>query len=217
MDCETARGLFVAGLLGSGTAAEDAAGHAAACETCREEFRGLAATWAALGDLRPIAPSLAADRRIRRRLELQRVRETLGSLTQWQRAALVGVVGFLVSLGLSLVVPYDAMVELCRELASALVPTPGAYLVAGLLYGLVPMALGVALLRHHGAAGSVLGALEATVVFLALLLPYVVALCGAFPLALLIGFLGGITVGAVAGSVAGVWVSRRPAAAEAST
>jgi hypothetical protein len=214
MDCQTARELYVAGLLSSSPASEEATQHGAACEVCREEFRGLAATWAALGELGPIAPSPEADGRIRRRLQLEAARGTLGSLAAWQRAALVGVVGFVVSLGLSLVVPYDTMVELCRELGSALVPEPGAYLAAGFLYGLVPMVVGVSLLRKHRAVTTVLGALEATAVFLVVLLPYVVALCGSFPLAFLVGFLGGITVGAVGGSLTGVWVSRWPLAPE---
>lgn len=215
MDCQTVRELYVASLLGPGPGSVEVDRHLVSCPGCREELLGVAATWAALGDLPRAEPSPAVARRLRRRLRLEAAREALGSLAHWQQAALVGVVGFVVSVLLSLVVPYDTIVALCREIVPSVLPTPGAYLVAGVVYGLVPMALGSTLLTRLLAPHGLVGALEAAAVFLAVLLPYAVLLCGEFPLALLIGFLGGITAGAVAGSLAGTWLTRRPANMEA--
>lgn len=215
MDCQTVRELYVASLLGPGLGSVEVDRHLASCPGCRQELLGLAATWAALGDLPLAEPSPAVARRLRRRLRLEAAREALGSLAHWQQAALVGVMGFVVSVLLSLSLPYDTIVAICREIVPSVLPTPGAYLVAGVVYGLVPMALGSALLTRLLAPHGLVGALEAAAVFLAVLLPYAVLLCGEFPLALLIGFLGGITAGAVAGSLAGTWLTRRPANMEA--
>lgn len=210
MDCETVRELYVAALTGSIAQTEATNHHIESCQACRTELRSLAATWAALGDLAPAEPSRAVGRRLRRRVRLEAAREALGSLARWQQGALTGVVGFVLSVLLSLAVPYDTMVAACRELAPTVLPTAGAYLVAGLLYGLVPMAAGAVLQARLRADGGVFGALEAVAVFVAVLLPYVLVLCGAFPPVLLLGFLGGISVGALVGSVGGTWIVRRP-------
>jgi hypothetical protein len=138
-------------------------------------------------------------------------RETLVSLERWQQAALVGVVGFAVSVLLGLVVPYETMVAACREIVPAVLPTPLAYVLAGVLYGLVPLLVATTLQARWLGAAGVVGVLEAPAVFLVALLPYVVLRCGDFPMALLTGFIGGIAVGAIAGGGAGTVIGRRHA------
>ena len=210
MECKTVRELYVAALADAVSASEDVDRHMASCQACSEELRGLAATWAALGDLPLVEPRPELARRLRRRLRVEAGRETLVSLAHWQQAALVGVVGFLLSVLFSLLVPYDTMASSCADAVRKVLPTPGAYLVAGVLYGLVPLAIGSWLQARLAGRQTALGALESVVIFLGILAPYVLVRCAEFPVALLLGFLGGITLGAVAGAAAGTWLTRRP-------
>ena len=210
MECKTVRELYVAALADAVSASEEVDHHMASCRACHEELRGLAAAWAALGDLPRVEPPPEIDRKLRRRLRVEAARETVASLAHWQQAALVGVVAFSLSVVLSLVVPYHTMVAACAEVLTKVLPTPGAYLLAGMLYGVLPLAIGSALQARLAGRQSALGALESVVVFVVILVPYVLVRCGEFPLALLIGFLLGITAGAAAGSAAGTWLTRRP-------
>lgn len=70
---------------------------------------------------------------------------------------------------------------------------------------------GVAIPARGAAVPGVLGLLEAPVVFLIALVPYVLSRCGDFPLALLVGFIAGIAAGAIAGGGAGTWLGHRHA------
>lgn len=209
MDCETVRELYISALVGSGLLSEEVDRHVASCVACREEIQSLAATWSSLGTLRLVEPSPRVTGRLRRRLRVEAAKETLLSAEHWQPAALVGVVAFSFSVLLSLVVPYDGLVAACREVVMGILPTSGAYVLAGALYGLLPLAVCSALQARFAGGQSALGAIESVVVFAVTLLPYVLVRCAEFPLALLVGFVGGITAGAVAGSATGVWLRRR--------
>lgn len=200
MECQRARELYV-GTLGLGEAADEGAGHhLASCQTCQGEVRGLEAAWEALAALPPLQPTPAVARTLARRVHRASVREALVATDAWRQAALAGVAGFAISLLLSLLVPYETMVALCQRLVP-LTPTAG-YLVAGVLYGLLPMSIG-ALLQSRTAPAGVRG-LEAAVVFMVVLTPYVLLRCAGFPAAFLAGFVGGIAVGAAAGSTAAI-------------
>ena len=205
----------MAALADAVSASEEVDHHMTSCQACREELRGLAAAWAAIGDLPRVEPPPEIDRKLRRRLRVEAAREAVASLAHWQQAALVGVVAFSLSVVLSLVVPYHTMAAACAEGLTKVLPTPGAYLLAGMLYGLLPLAIGSALQARLAGRQSALGAFESVVVFVVILVPYVLVRCSEFPLTLLIGFLLGITAGAVAGSAAGTWLIRRPVHKEA--
>ena len=211
MECEEARLSYVESLVGGREPAEGVTRHLSVCEGCWRDTESLAATWAVLAELPDSEPSPAIARRLGRRVGRESVRETLASLERWQQAALAGLVGFVLSVLLGLAVPYEVMIATCRAIAPAAVPTPLAYLMAGLMYGLVPMAVSVALQPRRASIPGVLGAVEAPLVFLVALAPYVILRCAEFPLALLSGFLGGIAAGAVLGGGAGAWLGRHHA------
>lgn len=210
MDCEEARALLVESLLAGRAPAEAVARHLAGCDPCRAEADGLAATWAALGALPLQEPSGEVARRLRRRLYWEATLELLRSRRRWQEAALAGVLGFLASVLLGLALPYAVVIAACRMVVPGAVD-PLAYLLGGFLYGLVPMALAVAVQARRQAVPTLLGALEAPLVFLAAGLPYVAVRCAEFPPALLAGFAGGIAIGAVVGGGAGARLGRRAA------
>jgi hypothetical protein len=110
---------------------------------------------------------------------------------------------------LSLLLPYDVMVALCRTVAPETMPAAAAYLGAGFLYGLVPMVIVAGLQGGRGGAlAGLVGVLEASIVFLVVVVPYVVAACG-FPPPLLVGFVGGIALGALGGGAAAMGLRRR--------
>lgn len=211
MDCHAVRELYVEAVIAGRAASEEVERHLAACPACREETQTLAATWTALAALPVLEPSPDVARRLHRRVRWEGVREALVSMESWQRAALAGVAGFVVSVVLSLLVPYDTMVAFCQAIAPPSVPAPAAYLLAGVLYGLLPMLIGTALEARGARVVGLMGALEAVIVFLLVLVPYVLLRCGEFPVLLLVGFVGGIGLGATLGSAAGTGLCRRRA------
>lgn len=211
MDCEAARELYVEALAAQRPAAPEAERHAAGCEACRREVAGLAATWAAMASLPVVNPPPGGARAIRRQVRWEAAREVLTSIDAWQRGALAGVAAFVASVVLSLLVPYDTMVAVCRSLVPDAVPAPVPYVVAGLLYGLVPMVIAAMLERRAIGISRLVGGLEAILVFFVVLLPYVLLRCGEFPAALLGGFLAGIALGALSGEVASFRLRRRRA------
>lgn len=210
MDCEDVRAAYAESLVAGQSMADAAAHHLLACSGCREEAERLTATWTALGSLPLAEPSPRVGRILRRRVRWEAAREALRSLERWQEAALAGVVGFVLSVLLGLALPYEVMIAACQAVVPA-VPGALAYLMSGLVYGLIPMALSVAGDAWRRAVPGIVGAVEAPVVFLVALVPYVVLRCGEFPLALLTGFIAGIATGAVLGGGAGAWLGRRHA------
>ncbi len=211
MNCDEVRERYIEALAAGLAVADEVEHHLTRCRSCQDEVRTLAGTWEALSGLPLLEPSAGVARRLHRRLRWEALREAVTSLESWQCAALAGVAGFVVSVLLSLLVPYEAMVRLCESIAPTSVPTPAAYLMAGVLYGLLPMALGTALEARKTALFGLPGALEAALVFMVVLGPYVVLRCGEFPANLLVGFVGGVALGAVVGSVAGTKVLRQAA------
>jgi len=209
MNCQTAQEMVLAARLAGDAAPDEASAHARNCPACTEEIRRLTDTWAALAALPLLAPSPRVSRRLRRRIRWESARETVASVESWQRAALVGVGGFVLSFVLSLLVPYETMVALCQGIAPQVMPSPSAYLAAGSLYGLVPMVIVAAVQGGPPAAlAGLVGVLEAAVVFLMVVIPYVVVACG-FPPPLLVGFVGGMGLGALAGGAAAMTLRHR--------
>lgn len=210
MDCQAVRELYVEALI-VGRASEEVERHLAACPPCRQETHTLAATWTALAALPVLEPSPGLARRLHRRVRWEGIREVLASTEAWRRAALTGVGGFVVSVVLSLLVPYETTVAFCQAIAPPSVPAPAAYLLAGVLYGLLPMLIGTALEARGTRVVGLMGTLEAVIVFLLVLVPYVLLRCGEFPGSLLAGFAGGIALGATLGGAAGTGLRRRRA------
>lgn len=211
MNCERVPELFLDALTPGQPRPQAVDRHLEMCSACRREIDALVATWAALEALPLTEPDPRIGRKLRRLVLWETARETLASLERWRQAALVGVVSFVLSVLLAFAVPYQTMVAACREIVAGVLPTPLAFLLAGVLYGLVPLLIGTAWQARRAGAPGVVGVLEAPLVFLVALVPYVVLRCGEFPLALLTGFIGGIAVGAIAGGGAGTWLGRRHA------
>jgi hypothetical protein len=209
MDCITAQQMLAAALASAEPVPAAAQAHAGSCPACAREAQRLAETWAALGVLPALEPSALAGRRLLRRVRREAAFEALVSPGAWQRAALVGVGAFALALLLSLALPWERLVAACRDLVAQGLPAAGAYVLAGAFYGLLPMAAAGGLQAGLGGRlpGSV-GVVEAVIVFLAVLVPYVVAACG-FPPPLLAAFAAGLAAGAVAGGLAGHGLARR--------
>lgn len=211
MECERVRELYVEALAAGRAPAGEVAGHVQTCVGCREEVPELSATWRLLEVLPALEPRAEVAARLGRRLRWERARETVVALERWQHAALAGVFGFVLSVLLGLAVPYQTLVDLCSRLVSTVLPTPAAYLVAGMVYGLLPMAAGAALLGRRGPRSGAVGLVETLLVFLVVLVPYLILRCSEFPPPLLAGFIGGITLGALAGGAGAAWLRRHAA------
>lgn len=211
MNCQAAQEAFLVACVSGRPVPEAARLHAHECPACTDEARRLADTWAALAALPLLEPSARVSRQLQKRLRWEVARDALGSVGSWQRAALAGVGGFALSFILSLLLPYDLMVALCRAMAPGTMPAATAYLGAGFLYGLVPMVIVAGLQGGRGGAlPGLVSVLEASVVFLVVVVPYVAAACG-FPPPLLVGFVGGIALGALGGGAAAMGLRRRTA------
>lgn len=188
----------------------DVAAHVRGCGGCREELRGLQEVWSALAALPPLTPPPAIGWRLMQRIRRESARRELASVESWQRAAFAGVSAFILAVILSLLLPFEGMVDVCRALVPSALPTPATYLLAGLLYGILPMIGGTALPSLRATAtGGVVGALEAALVFMVVLTPYVVLRCAEFPLPLLAGFIAGIALGAAGGGAVGAGLRHR--------
>lgn len=209
MDCDTARDLAIDGLAAGRSMPDDVTAHVRGCRGCREELRSLEEASAALVALPLSTPPPAVRRRLTQRIRRESARRALVSLESWQRAAFTGVSAFVLALVLSLVLPFETMVDACRALARGALPTPATGLLAGLIYGVLPMIGGMALGWPRTGASGAVSALEAAVVFMVVLTPYVLLRCGEFPLPLLAGFIAGIALGASGGSTIGVGLRHR--------
>lgn len=211
MDCQAVRQRYVEVLIAGRAVSGEVERHLTACPPCREDTHTLAATWTALAALPVLEPSPAVARRVQRSVRWEGNREALASIESWRRAALAGVAAFVVSVVLSLMVPYETIVAFCQAIAPPSVPAPAPYLLAGVLYGLLPMLIGTTIEARGPRVVGLMGTLEAVIVFLLVLVPYVVLRCGEFPVPLLAGFVGGIALGATLGSAAGTGLRRRRA------
>jgi hypothetical protein len=142
-----------------------------------------------------------------RRVRRQVLMESVLTVRGWVPAVLSSAIGVGLSLALSLLVPYSVLVTLCRQALQVSDPHPVPYLLAGIIYS-VPLALGIWILRTEALPRAVIGSLEASLLFIVILAPYVIAQCREFPPPLQAAFVSGLAVGAVASSLAGLWVSR---------
>lgn len=203
MDCDQVRTRLTECLFSEPAGPDGTAlrAHLASCRGCAEELAALRETWALLGRWPSLEPAPALGRQLVRRVRWWTLRDALLGPESWRAAALAAVIGVGLSIGMSLLVPYDTLVALCRQVVAGLAPEVGAFLLAGAAYGVMPLALGVFVGWRRGSPGSWLGATEATFLFLALLAPYVVVQCREFPLPAQVSFVGGLALGALGGSL----------------
>jgi hypothetical protein len=155
-----------------------------------------------------VEPSQEIQRRLARRVRRELLKESVLTLTGWAPAVLAAVVGVGLSLMLSLLVPYTLLVALCQRLFQAGDPRWAPYLLAGVAYG-TPLLAGMWFFRRHAPGRALVGGLEAAVLFLAILAPYVLAQCREFAPPLQAAFVAGLGGGAVMASVAGSRLARR--------
>lgn len=210
MDCEEVRDEFLSELVtGEGDRRpEPLRRHLEGCEGCRTELRDLSRVWAALGQLPPTDPRPDVGIRVMRRVRRQILREAVLTVRGWVPAVLAAVVGVTLSLGLALLVPYSLLVSLCQQALSGWPVSAAPYLLAGLVYG-VPLTLGAWPLHRRAAGGTLIGGLEASVLFLLILAPFVIAECREFAPALRAAFVSGLGVGALGSSLAAFGLARR--------
>ncbi len=203
MECEEVRDQLLAVL----TAGEGApltgslARHVEACEGCGAEWKILSQTWALLRQWPDASPGDEIRARLVRRVRRQLLRGSVLTVSGWAPTVLVSVIGVGLSLGLSLLLPYSLLVSLCRQALQVSDPHAAPFLLAGTVYGL-PLALGVWLIRRRALIGGVVGSLEASLLFLVILGPYVIAQCREFAPALQVAFVSGLGGGAVVSSLA---------------
>jgi hypothetical protein len=112
------------------------------------------------------------------------------------------------SLGLALLVPYPLAVSLCQQLLERSEAHVGPYLVAGVAYGM-PLAAGAWVWRRRAGPGGVIGTLEASVLFLAILLPVTAFQCREFGPAQQAAFVWGLAGGALVFGLAGLGLARQ--------
>lgn|SRR5574337_1098528 len=209
MECQQVREELASGLVmgAGGTWPEPVARHLEACAACRAELAVLRDSWAALAHWPEAQPGEKVRARLLGQVRRRLAREAVFTVSGWTPAVLAAVVGVALSLGLSLLIPYSALVSLCRQALQVADSHPVAFLIAGMVYG-VPLAGGAWLIRRRVMAGTVVGSLEASLLFLLILAPYVIVQCREFPPSLQVAFVSGLAGGAVVSSLAGVGIAR---------
>ncbi len=207
MQCKQAPELLAAYIADELADSErrEVSAHIETCEPCRAELAALQKTWRLLARWPEAEPSPAIGRRLHRRVRWLATWETVFTIEGWRVAFLPAAVGVLLSVGLSALLPYDTLVELCRRLVGHLSPESGAFLIAGAAYGLVPLALAVWLVRRRRPGNSFVRGVEVTLLFLVPIAPYAVIQCRNFPTPALTEFLAGLAIGALLGSLGAGW------------
>lgn len=185
---------------------EPVARHLEGCAGCRAELEALQGTWALLGRWPEASPAPAIRASLVRAIRRRRFRESALTVRGWLPAVLAALIGVGLSLGLALLLPYSLLISLCRQVLEVSGAHVAPYLLAGMAYG-IPLALGVGAIRRRIRAGAVTG-LEASLLFLMILSPYVIIQCRDFSPAFQVAFLSGLTSGAVGSSLAALWLVR---------
>ena len=209
MECQQVREELASGLVmeTGGIWPEPVARHLEACATCRAELDVLRESWTALAQWPEARPGEEVRERLLRQVRRRLAKEAVFTVSGWTPAVLAAVVGVALSLGLSLLVPYSVLVSLCREALQVADSHPGAFLIAGMVYG-APLAVGAWLILRRAVVGAVVGSLEASLLFLLILAPYVLVQCREFSPSLQVAFVSGLGGAAVISSLAGLGLAR---------
>ena len=214
MDCHDAQAEMTAYLSGD-LAPEDLRAvelHVSSCEGCRVELTGLQQMWDKLAGLPIVRPDPEIDRRILSQVAAEVADAQTGSPAgiRWWGIGVAALVAAALSVGNSLLLPYEVAFQWCSRTLRAYapfvhLPDSSFFFVVGIFYGLVPL-LVVGLLSGrlletrplvHGTAASV--------TFAVLILPYVIIVCSALPGLFTLSLMGGIILGALSGGLGGFW------------
>jgi len=209
MECEEVR-AELASHLSTGVGAswsEPVAAHLQACAACRAELEALREAWVLLGRWPEARPGEEVRARLLGQVRRRRARDAVFTVSGRIPAVLAAAVGVTLSLGLSLLIPYDALASLCRQALQVADSHPVAFFIAGMVYG-VPLAVGAWLTLRRARAGIVVGSLEASLLFLLILAPYVIVQCREFPPPLQVAFVSGLGGAALVSSLAALWLAR---------
>ena len=208
MECRQASEIFASYLSDELAPSErrEFLAHLDSCSSCRAELAGLKEMWVLLKQWRDVEPHPAIGRRLHRQVRWLMIRDAFLSLKGWTPSLVPAALGVLLSVGLSFLMPYDALVEICRRAVGDVVPEPGAFLMAGIAYGSIPLALAMWLVSRRPASWG----LKSTLLFLVFISPYAVVRCLHFPAPAMAGFLAGIGFGALLGGFAASlrWMAR---------
>lgn len=209
MECAPAREELAWALTGvaEGRWPAPVTAHLTACAACQAELQALRETWELLAQWAEASPGEEVRARLLQRVRRQLVKESVLTVSGWTPAVLAAVVGVGLSLVLSLLVPYSLLVSVCRQALQVSDSHAGALLLAGMAYGL-PLAASMWLIRRRALVASVLGSIEASLLFLVILAPYVIAECREFAAPLRAAFVSGLAGGALVSSFAGLALSR---------
>ena len=182
--------------------------HLDRCESCQREKESLREIWTLLGQWPEVSPSAGIEARLTRQIRRLMFGEAVLTVRGWTPAVLAAAIGVGLSLVLSFLVPYSQLIRLCQEALRSLAPNSVHYLVAGMVYGL-PVALGAMFIMRRSRESVLIKSLEASLLFLLIIAPYVIAQCREFPLFVQITFLSGMGIGAWLPTVGGTWVLGR--------
>ncbi len=215
MQCRDAQALMTASLVGEVHPEErrEFEGHVAACPSCQEELTSLRQVWDRLGQwpIPALEPRLEHDLLARVGREVATRRPRLG-LVPATAAALVAA---LLSIGASVVLPYERAFELCRQRLQGIgvlagLPDSSLFFLASLFYGVIPLLLaGVMLVRVTGGGAPLSQGMTTGAVFALFMTPYVLFVCSALPGALIAAILAGVGLGGLFGALGGCWLGAR--------
>jgi len=187
--------------------------HLAGCASCRAELEAFQETWRTLGALPAPRPAPDLEARVLARATERILPVRWPRLLQPLSVPIAALAGVLVSIGLSILLPYEAAARLCREaleglpLASGLSEVVGPFLVGILYAGLPVLLMALFTARLNGRRPLLEGGWTAAL-FVIVLTPYVLAVCWALPPAFVRSLLAGLTVGAFACGPGGFWLGR---------
>jgi len=191
--------------------------HLAGCVLCRTEMAALRETWEALSALPVPSPAPDLERRvlagIAPEVSSRWIRRLVPALRPL-RVPIAALMAALVSIGLSTLLPYEAAARLCGEGLKGVLPASGlgngaSAFLAGTVYAALPLVLVALLTARLNGHPPLLGGGSTAALFVLVLTPYVVAVCGGLPAAFVGSLLAGLTMGAFTGGVGGFCLGRR--------
>ncbi len=213
MNCQQAQKELAAYLSGDVHAQlrGELEGHLAACARCADELAGLRGAWKALGGWEDevAAPHLLHSIEARWAIASVAAR---AMFHPWV-VGLTALAAALLSIGNSLLVPYERAFALCAAVLRSLpmfanLPDPVAFFVAGIFYGLLPLLIVAAIAARLAGERSATHGAVAGILFVLLVAPYALIVCSALPTAFAAALIGGMALGALSGGLGGFPLGR---------
>jgi anti-sigma factor RsiW len=203
---------YLSGDVDAGTRAELEA-HLATCAPCGNELAGLRDAWEHLREWEDEVAPPHLLRSIEARWAVAPV-AARGMFHPWV-VGLTALAAALLSIGNSLLIPYERAFALCAALLRSLpifvnLPDPVAFFVAGILYGLLPLLIVAAVAGRLAGNRWTAHGVVAGILFMLLVTPYALIVCSALPAAFTAALIGGMAFGALSGSLGGFSLGRRP-------